>query len=141
MFVINDTIAETGKINKHMIINGFKKFSFVFVIFFIIKIFKILDIDSQVAEIQAYVKDKDKLNTSEILFMVENLDEDWKNKENILCMIVNHKDIEDIGLEIARLKSNIATSQVEDFNASLSLIRFYAKTYHHVMGTNLYNIL
>lgn len=99
------------------------------------------DIDSQVAEIQAYVKDKDKLNTSEILFMVENLDEDWKNKENILCMIVNHKDIEDIGLEIARLKSNIATSQVEDFNASLSLIRFYAKTYHHVMGTNLYNIL
>lgn len=99
------------------------------------------DIDSQVAEIQAYVKDKDKLNTSEILFMVENLDEDWKNKENILCMIVNHKDIEDIGLEIARLKSNIATSQVEDFNASLSLIRFYAKNYHHVMGTNLYNIL
>ena len=99
------------------------------------------DIDSQVAEIQAYVKDKDKLNTSEILFMVENLDEDWQNKENILCMIVNHKDIEDIGLEIARLKSNIATSQVEDFNASLSLIRFYAKTYHHVMGTNLYNIL
>ena len=99
------------------------------------------DIDGQVAEIQAYVKDKDKLNTSEILFMVENLDEDWKNKENILCMIVNHKDIEDIGLEIARLKSNIATSQVEDFNASLSLIRFYAKTYHHVMGTNLYNIL
>ena len=99
------------------------------------------DIDNQVSQIQTYVKDKEQLNTCEILFMVENLDEDWKKKEHILCMIVNHKDIEDIGIEIARLKSNAATSQIEDFNASLSLIRFYAKAYNHVMGTNLYNVL
>ena len=99
------------------------------------------DIDQQVSEIQAYVKDKEQLNTNELLFLVENLDDSWSKKEYVLCMLVNHKDIEDIGIEIARLKSNLATSQIEDFNASLSLIRFYTKNYHHIMGTNLYNIL
>lgn len=99
------------------------------------------DIDYKVSQIQAVVSDKDQINTSEILFMVENLNDDWCRKEQILCLIVNHKDIEDIGLEISRLKSNAVTNQIEDFNASLSLIRFYTEAYHHVMGTNLYNIL
>ena len=98
-------------------------------------------IDYQVSKIQAYVCDKEQINTSEILFMIENLDEEWKNKEQILCLIVNHKDVEDIGLEIARLKSNAVTNQIEDFNASLALIRFYTKAYHHVMGTNIFNVL
>lgn len=99
------------------------------------------EIDNLVSNIQTVVTGRDDLNTNEIYFLVENLDESWKKKEEILCLLVNHKDIEDIGLEIARLKSNVATNQIEDFNASLSLIRFYTDTYHHVMGTNIYNLL
>lgn len=99
------------------------------------------DIDFQVSQIQTFVSDKENINTNEILFMVESLDDAWQAHEAVLCLLVNHKDMEDIGLEIARLKSNISTNQVEDFNASLSLIRFFTDTYHHVMGTNIFNVL
>ena len=99
------------------------------------------DIDFQVSQIQTFVSDKKNINTNEILFMVESLDDAWHSHEAVLCLLVNHKDMEDIGLEIARLKSNISTNQVEDFNASLSLIRFFTDTYHHVMGTNIFNVL
>lgn len=97
------------------------------------------DIDNMVSEIQSTVTGKENINSNEILFLVENLDDAWQQRESVLCLLVNHKDMEDIGLEIARLKSNIATNQVEDFNASLSLIRFFTDTYHHVMGTNIFN--
>ena len=101
----------------------------------------LIDIDYEVSQIQGFVSGKEDINTAEVLSLVENLNEEWLNKEQVLCLIVNHKDIEDIGLEISRLRSNAVTNQIEDFNASLALIRFYAKAYHHVMGTNLYNIL
>lgn len=99
------------------------------------------DIDVKVSQIQTFVADKQNINTNDVLFMVESLDDAWQSHEAILCLLVNHKDMEDIGLEIARLKSNIATNQVEDFCASLSLIRFFTDTYHHVMGTNIFNVL
>lgn len=98
-------------------------------------------IDDAVAEIQALVADKDAINSYDILMTVENLEEMWMKNENNLCILVNHKDIEDIGMEIARLKSTIATNQIEDFNASLSLVRFFTETYHHVMGTSIQNLL
>lgn len=98
-------------------------------------------IDDAVAEIQALVADKDAINSYDILMMVENLEEMWIKNENNLCILVNHKDIEDIGMEIARLKSTIATNQIEDFNASLSLVRFFTETYHHIMGTSIQNLL
>lgn len=98
-------------------------------------------IDDAVAEIQALVADKDAINSYDILMTVENLEEMWIKNENNLCILVNHKDIEDIGMEIARLKSTIATNQIEDFNASLSLVRFFTETYHHVMGTSIQNLL
>lgn len=99
------------------------------------------EIDDAVAEIQALVADKDAINSYDILMTVENLEEMWIKNENNLCILVNHKDIEDIGMEIARLKSTIATNQIEDFNASLSLVRFFTETYHHVMGTSIQNLL
>lgn len=98
-------------------------------------------VDDTVAEIQTVVADKDAINSYDILMMVENLEEMWLKNESNLCVLVNHKDIEDIGMEIARLKSTIATNQIEDFNASLSLIRFFTETYHHVMGTSFQNLL
>lgn len=98
-------------------------------------------IDDAVAEIQALVADKDAINSYDILMTVENLEEMWIKNENNLCILVNHKDIEDIGMEIAWLKSTIATNQIEDFNASLSLVRFFTETYHHVMGTSIQNLL
>lgn len=98
-------------------------------------------VDNEVAVIQTVVADKEEINDYDILLMVENLEELWHKKEGILCIMENHKDIEDIGLEIARLKSTIATNQIEDFNASLSLIRFFTKTYHHVMGSSFQNLL
>ncbi len=98
-------------------------------------------VDNVVSEIQTVVADREAINSYDILLMVENLEEMWLKNESNLCVLVNHKDIEDIGMEIARLKSTIATNQIEDFNASLSLVRFFTEAYHHVMGTSFQNLL
>ena len=129
----------------------FKKYLYLFIIFaFLVSICfweeilvrqSLSEIDDRVSEIQTTVADKEYINTYEILMMVENLEENWHKSEKELCILVNHKDIEDIGMEIARLKSTIATNQIEDFNASLSLVIFFTETYHHVMGTSMQNLL
>ena len=129
----------------------FKKYLYLFIIFaFLVSICfweeilvrqSLSEIDDRVSEIQTTVADKEYINTYEILMMVENLEENWHKSEKELCILVNHKDIEDIGMEIARLKSTIATNQIEDFNASLSLVIFFTETYHHVMGTSIQNLL
>lgn len=129
----------------------FKKYLYLFIIFaFLVSICfweeilvrqSLSEIDDRVSEIQTTVADKEYINTYEILMMVENLEEHWHKSEKELCILVNHKDIEDIGMEIARLKSTIATNQIEDFNASLSLVIFFTETYHHVMGTSMQNLL
>lgn len=129
----------------------FKKYLYLFIIFaFLVSICfweeilvrqSLSEIDDRVSEIQTTVADKEYINTYEILMMIENLEENWHKSEKELCILVNHKDIEDIGMEIARLKSTIATNQIEDFNASLSLVIFFTETYHHVMGTSMQNLL
>ena len=80
------------------------------------------------------------VNTEEIISRTNDLEDYWTKKESVLCTFINHKEIEDIGVEISKLKSAIKENEKHVFIESLNLISFYLKSNEHMIGINAQNI-
>lgn len=91
--------------------------------------------------LQARVYDLKAVDNDEVKNSVKEITEIWDKYENYLCFIVNHKDIEDVGMELARLKANCNVNQYEDFCSSISVILFFTEKYSHIMGVSIQNII
>lgn len=77
---------------------------------------------------------------NDILYYTEELYTYWTKKENVLCTFINHKEIEDIGVEIDKMKTSISQNDKAKYEESLNLIVFYIGSYKHLMGINIQNI-
>lgn len=86
------------------------------------------------------VSDNQQINTTQILEEVDRLENVWNKHENILCLLANHKDMQELSVEIARMRACVSVNQFEDFKASLSIIIYFSEAYHHFMGISLQNI-
>lgn len=91
-------------------------------------------------EIEEVVK-KNGIVNGEVASLVDNLEYNWKENENMLCFLVNHKSIEQMAIEIVRLKTYIDEEEPIEFLVSLELIKHYVETFQHFMGANFHNIL
>ena len=96
---------------------------------------------SECFEIERLVEEKDNIKNMDIVMEVENLEYTWLQDESNMCYLVNHKNIQEIGQEISKLKLYICENDVEAFKVSLSTIRGYCHSYPHFMGANFHNIL
>ena len=54
--------------------------------------------------IEELVDHMEDLRTMEVVMAVENLEYNWTKNESAMCYLVNHKSIQEIGLEISKLK-------------------------------------
>ena len=99
------------------------------------------DIYNQALAIQEYVEGMESVKNDKLLEMVEEMDETWFKYEEMLCFIVNHKDIDELSVEIARLYANIEGDQSQDFKSGINVIIHYTQAYHHIMGVSIQNIL
>lgn len=77
----------------------------------------------------------------EVASLVDNLEVAWKENEGRLCFMVNHKSIEQLGVEIVRLKTYIDEEEEIEFFTSLEIIKHYVETFQHFMGASFHNIL
>lgn len=91
-------------------------------------------------EIEEVVK-KNGIVNGEVASLVDNLEYNWKVNESALCFLVNHKSIEQMAIEIVRLKTYIDEEEPIEFLVSLELIKHYVETFQHFMGANFHNIL
>ena len=91
-------------------------------------------------EIEEVVK-KNGIVNGEVASLVDNLEYNWKENENVLCFLVNHKSIEQMAIEIVRLKTYIDEEEPIEFLVSLELIKHYVETFQHFMGSYFHNIL
>ena len=91
--------------------------------------------------IDASVERLESVKNMEVALMVDNLEYDWKKNESNMCYLVNHKSIQEIGQEIAKLKLYIASDDVDNFKVSIEVIKFYCHSYLHFMGANIHNVL
>ena len=84
---------------------------------------------------------KDSLKSMDIVMAVDNLEYIWLQDESNMCFMVNHKNIQEIGQEIVRLKTYIAHDEIIEFKVSLEEIKHYCYGYLHFMGANVHNVL
>ncbi len=94
----------------------------------------------RVEELRLVAETSTDINTEEIISRTNDLEDYWTKKESVLCTFINHKEIEDIGVEISKLKSAIKENEKHVFVESLNLISFYLKSYEHMIGINAQNI-
>ncbi len=92
-------------------------------------------------EIESLLDSYDHLKNMDITLAVDNLEYDWTENEENMCFMVNHKNIQEIGVEIAKLKLYIASDDVDGFKVSIEQIKFYCHSYLHFMGANWHNVL
>lgn len=98
-------------------------------------------VDDYCYEIEVAIEENDGIKNSDVCTLVDNLEYSWFANEWKLCYMVNHKSIQEIGVEISRLKSYIEEGDEKEFRASLELIKLYREQYEHFMGASLHNIL
>lgn len=91
--------------------------------------------------IEERIEGLDDIRSSDIVKLVDNMEYDWTMDESNLCYLVNHKSIQEIGMELSKMKNYLGENDVKEFKASLEAIRFYADSYLHFMGANLHNVL
>lgn len=99
------------------------------------------DIQSRSIEIELLIDDYDSLKNTDIVLAVDNLEYRWSGYESKLCYMVNHKNIQEIGQEIAKIKEYVASDDIEACRVSLYSIKFYCHSYLHFMGANIHNVL
>lgn len=99
------------------------------------------DVQSACFELEKTLDEKETLKTMDVVLKVDNLESMWGEDEGTLCYMVNHKNVQEIGQEIAKLKMYIKEDDVPAFNVSLQQIQFYCRGYLHFMGASIHNVL
>lgn len=100
----------------------------------------------RVVQYQSYrleqlVEEKGTLKDMEVVMAVENLEYEWTKDEKKLCYMVNHKNIQEIGQEIAKIKMYIASDDIDALKVSTQSLKMYCHSYLHFMGANIHNVL
>lgn len=98
------------------------------------------DTRSKVDELFEISSSSEIINTEEISNKTDELEEFWRKRESILCTFINHREIEEIGVEISKLKSALREDEKHVFLESIMLIQFYLRSYQHVLGINFQSI-
>ncbi len=98
-------------------------------------------VESYCYEIETLSYNADDLRNRDLVLLVDNLEFEWKEDEAKMCYLVDHKAIQEIGIEIVRLKNYISENELTEFKISLELIRNYTHTYLHFMGASWHNVL
>ena len=95
---------------------------------------------TKVQELIEYVGDEENINTSQIYEKVVDMEQTWNGYEGVLCFLVNLKDIEDLGIELTKMKVYVVENNVVEFKASLALMLYYIDGYYNVMGISFENV-
>lgn len=72
---------------------------------------------------------------------IENIQTKWDSKEQLLCLMFNHKDMSMLTDSITRVAEYCKQNNYDDGIVELKILQEYAKKNHDIMGFNFNNIL
>ncbi|MDD4110277.1 MAG: DUF4363 family protein [Clostridia bacterium] len=98
------------------------------------------ELNIKASHIESIISTAENLSSNDIPYYTDDLSTYWHEKEIVLATFVNHKQIEDLGVEIDKLKTSIFNNNREQYVESLSLIKLYISNYEYLVGINLQNI-
>ena len=98
------------------------------------------NMQTKITNVISVVENEVDINNTQVYELVEDLETTWSGYQTALCYLINLKDVEDIGIELTKMKIYIVENSVTDFKASLSLLLFYIDGYYNLMGISFQNI-
>lgn len=75
-----------------------------------------------------------------IINKTEELDKYWKDKENWLCLVINHKDMEQIGEQITKLTILTKQNDLKQCEYEVELLKYYVEGSEHILCVTFQNI-
>lgn len=85
--------------------------------------------------------EENKENISSLIPEVEKIESEWDSKEQLLCLMFNHKDISMITDCITRVIEYSRQNNYDDAIVDLKILQKYAEKNHDIMEFNINNIL
>lgn len=96
--------------------------------------------DDKIDYISSIISSTDNINTEEIEIGCNEIDIFWTKRERILCLFINHNDLNKIGEQIKKIKVYVRQNNKENCQYELETLKFYNKSYRHVFEINFQNL-
>ncbi len=98
------------------------------------------NVDDQVARlVTEYEANKD--NVVPLIAQIDSIKQYWDQKESMLCLVFNHKDMSIITDGLSRVRSYTENNDYENGIVELKVLKENTEKQPHVMGFNIHNIL
>ena len=98
-------------------------------------------LDVKIDAIYTTVFSQEDVSAENVIKLNDDIDVFWTENEKILCLFINHNDLNKVGEEIKRMKVFASQNNREDFLNELEVLKFYVQSYRHVMEINIQNLL
>ncbi len=98
-------------------------------------------LENNILALQTQVHENEDVDSVDFLLQVARLEDFWLEKEKNFCVILNHKEVEVIGEEIARAAASVANNSKDDLLTSLTVLKFYVDNLSQILGMSLQNLL
>ena len=101
-------------------------------------------LDSLIAKIEMFdskISATENINLQEIVDFGAKIDDFWTKKEKILCLSINHNDLNKIGEQIKKINVCVKKNKKNECFYELDILKFYVESYKHVMEISLQNLL
>ena len=97
-------------------------------------------LQTESAVIKNEIFDKNDINNAFLIEKINNFDNSWRKKESLLCLLVNHKDMEKVGEQIEKLKVLIIQNDKKQAENEAELLCYYVDSYEHFVSLSFQNI-
>lgn len=94
-------------------------------------------INSEVLELKAYIQNQDEQSKVQI----EKIESFWKQREIVLSLFVDYRDIEQIGREVNLIKSYLENLDYELAIVECNLLLHIVSIYHSTVSFDWQNII
>lgn len=98
-------------------------------------------LETQIMQLETKVLVAENIDNEDFLVDLRQLEEFWLKKENTFSVILNHKEVEVIGEEIARGMAAVVNNSKEELTSSLIILRFYINNLGNIMGLSWQNLI
>lgn len=91
-------------------------------------------------EVETLIKENENINTDLITNKLNEFDEKWTQKENIMCFVINHRDMEKVGEQLKKLKTLAGQNNKQEAEQEIDLLIYYINGYDHFAKFSFQNI-
>ncbi len=94
--------------------------------------------ETDISSLQTNIKSS-KLEESRKL--ADSIDDFWNNREVVLSLFVDYRDIEQIGRQLELIKAHLGNEDFELAKVECNLLEHIVKTFHNTIGFDWQNII